>query len=203
MGLANTGICSQCTLGSTDAYLHAIWLFKPVHAFWITVTETLSTILSNIIPSSPTLCLLGDISEIHIPQKHRNPLLISLVVAKKVVLQNWKSKKSCHINNWKNLISEYISLEKIQCTQANINLWRHLVILKVYKYNKNIITSRVLPPAILPLPLCKAYLFILPFFFFLSSFSFVPATTTLHIGTHPPHSCITWPTRFYTLTVTT
>ena len=112
MGLANTGICSQCTLGSTDAYLHAIWLFKPVHAFWITVTETLSTILSNIIPSSPTLCLLGDISEIHIPQKHRNPLLISLVVAKKRVLQNWKSKKSCHIYNWTNLISEYISMER-------------------------------------------------------------------------------------------
>ena len=112
MGLANTDICSQCTLGGTYTYLHTIWLCQPVHSFWITVTETLSTILSYRIPASPTLCLLGDISEIHIPQKHRNPLLISLVVAKKVVLQNWKSKKSCHINNWTNLISEYISMKK-------------------------------------------------------------------------------------------
>ena len=112
LGLSNTGFCSKCTLGSTDAHLHAIWLCQPVHSFWITVTETLSTILSYRIPSSPTLCFLGDISEIHIPQKHRNPLLISVIVAKKVVLQNWKSNKSCHIYNWTNLISEYISMER-------------------------------------------------------------------------------------------
>lgn len=46
MGLANTGICSQCTLGSTDDYLDAMWLCQPVHSFLITVTEALSTILS-------------------------------------------------------------------------------------------------------------------------------------------------------------
>lgn len=121
MGLHNIDICSQCTLGSTDDYLHAMWHCQPVHSFWITVTETLSTILSHRIPSSPTLCLIGDFSEIHIPQKYRNPLLISLAIAKKVVIQNWKSKKSCHIKHWTNL--------KIQCTQkeAIISFLRHLV----------------------------------------------------------------------------
>ena len=112
MGLANTDICSQCTLGSTDDYLHAMWLCQPVYSFWITITEALSTILDSRIPSSPTLCLLNDISTIHITQHFNKPLLISLTVAKKVVLQNWKSKKSCHINHWKDLITEYITIEK-------------------------------------------------------------------------------------------
>ena len=111
MGLTNTGICSH-TSGSTDDYLHAMWLCQPVSSFWITVTQALSTILNYRIPSSPTLCLLSDISIVQILQKLKNPLLISLAVAKKVVLQNWKSKKSCHINHWKNLIAQYIAIEK-------------------------------------------------------------------------------------------
>uniref|UniRef100_A0A672Z074 Reverse transcriptase zinc-binding domain-containing protein n=1 Tax=Sphaeramia orbicularis TaxID=375764 RepID=A0A672Z074_9TELE len=97
MGLISTDICSQCTLGHTDDYLHATWSCQPVLSFWITVTETLSCILGCRIPASPTLCLLGDLTHITIPTKHNNPLLISLTIAKKIIFQNWKSKHSCHI----------------------------------------------------------------------------------------------------------
>ncbi len=113
MGLTNTDTCSQCTLGSTDDYLHSTWSCQPVHALWVSVTEKLSTILGCRIPTSPELCLLGDLTQVTIPIKLRNPLLISLTIAKKVIFQNWKSKSSCHITHWTNLLIEYISIERI------------------------------------------------------------------------------------------
>ena len=113
MGLSNTDTCSQCTLGSTDDYFHSTWSCQPVHALWVSVTEKLSTILGCRIPMSPALCLLGDLTQVTIPNKHRNPLLISLTIAKKVIFQNWKSKTSCHITHWTNLLKEYISIERI------------------------------------------------------------------------------------------
>ena len=81
MGFSDTDICSQCTLGSTDDYFHATWACQPVHSLCTAVTEKLSSIVGCRIPS---LCLLGDIT------------LISLTIVKKIILQNWKSKKSCH-----------------------------------------------------------------------------------------------------------
>ena len=118
MGFADTDICSQCTLGSTDDYFHATWACQPVHSLWTAVTEKLSTILGCRIPLSPLLCLLGDITQVVLPTKYRNPLLISTIV-KKIILQNWKSKKSCHITHWINLLTEHISIERITASKKN------------------------------------------------------------------------------------
>ena len=119
MGLANTDTCSQCTSGTSDNYFHALWACQPVHSFWGSVTQKLSTILNYRIPSSPQLCLLGDISVINIPNRYKNSLLISLTVAKKTILLNWKSKNSININHWTNLLSECISMEKITAHNKN------------------------------------------------------------------------------------
>ena len=84
MGLADTDSCSQCTLDSTDNYLHVTWVCQPVHSFWTAVTNTLSTILGCRIPLSSSL--LGAITEI--PPKHKKPLLISITISKKIIFQN-------------------------------------------------------------------------------------------------------------------
>ena len=119
MGLINTDICSQCTLGHIDDYFQATWSCQPVLSFWITVTEKLSCILGCRISASPSLCLLGDLTHVTIPTKQKNPLLISLTIAKKIIFQNWKSKHSCHITHWTNLLSEHISIEKITACKTN------------------------------------------------------------------------------------
>lgn len=108
MGLANTDTCSQCTIDTTDHYFHALWACQLVHSFWDSVTQELTTILDCRIPPSPQLCLLGDTSDINIPHKYKNSLLISLTVAKKTILLNWKSKNSINTNHWTNLLSEYM-----------------------------------------------------------------------------------------------
>jgi len=45
-------------------------------------------------------------------QVNKHPQYSPLLISVAIVLQNWKSKKSCHINDWTNLISEHISMEK-------------------------------------------------------------------------------------------
>lgn len=84
MGLSDTDICSQCTLGSTDDYLHATWTCQPVYSFWTSVTDKLSIIMGCRIPLSPPLCFLGNTTGIdNLPTKYKNPLLIFLTIAKK------------------------------------------------------------------------------------------------------------------------
>jgi len=93
MGITDTDICPHCTLGCPDTYLYATWSCQPVNSLWTSVTKTLSTILDcSRVPLSPTLCLLVDTTSIPIPQKFKNPLLVSLTIAKKIVFQNWKSR---------------------------------------------------------------------------------------------------------------
>ncbi|KAJ0032064.1 hypothetical protein NQD34_002145 [Periophthalmus magnuspinnatus] len=71
MGLTDTDTCSQCTMGVTDTYLHALWECSPVQGFWNTVTHKLTDILSCRIPPSPSLCLLGIITTFTIPPKYK------------------------------------------------------------------------------------------------------------------------------------
>ena len=128
MGLINTDICSQCTLGSTDD-----WDCEPVYSLWKAVTEKLSSILSCSIPLSPKLCLLGDQSQVTIPTKYNNPLLISLTIAKKIIFLNWKFPKNGHIIHWINLIVEYISIERITAgMKNNISAFNNLCMVRSY-----------------------------------------------------------------------
>lgn len=132
MGTVNTDICPHCTSGSTDTYLHATWNCQPVNLLWTSVIKTLSTILDCRIPLSPTLCLLGDTTSTLIPQKIKYPVLVSLTIAKKVVFKNWKSRNSCHINHWFNLMSEHILTEELIAqknnnTSAFEDIWRPFI----------------------------------------------------------------------------
>lgn len=96
MGLTDT--CSQCTMGVTDT--HALWECSLVQAFWNTVTQELTDILSCRIPLSPSICFLGYITPDNTPRRYRNSLLTSLTINKKIILQNRKSRHTLHINHW-------------------------------------------------------------------------------------------------------
>lgn len=108
MGLTDTDTCTQCTTGVTDTHLHALWECTPVKSFWNTITQTLSNILSCRVPPTPSLCLLGLIPHTVQPQ-HNASLLTSLTIAKRVILQNWKSKQSITLSQWINSLRHHIS----------------------------------------------------------------------------------------------
>lgn len=106
-----TDTCSHCSQGNRDDYLHALWNCTPVHNFWETVTNSLSSLLHCHIPLSPSLCILGDTTSLNLQQCYIKHLLVSLAIAKKVILVNWKYRKKIHITIWENFMSEYFSLE--------------------------------------------------------------------------------------------
>ena len=106
-------LCSYCTENCPDTYIHATWQCAPVRQFWIKVTESLSLILGSHIPLSPSLCLLGDVSSLNFYSSKNKLLLVALTIAKKTILLNWKSRNSLNLAQWKNLLSEYISLENL------------------------------------------------------------------------------------------
>ena len=119
IGFCDTDICSQCLQNTADTHLHALWLCSPVQQFWSIITQKLSSILDCRIPLSPNLCLIGDLTTTDLPTKLSQPLLVALAIAKKTILLNWKDKKLLNINQWQNLLIEYISLEQISATQKN------------------------------------------------------------------------------------
>ncbi len=111
--------CSHCTQNTPDTYLHAMWHCTPVKEFWENVTESLSNHMGCHIPLSPSLCILGDTSIINSNDTDSKLLLVALTIAKKTILMNWKSRNTIHITSWKNLITDYISMENLSTSTQN------------------------------------------------------------------------------------
>ena len=117
MGFSETDICTQCNQNTPDTYLHALWLCSPVQSFWSIVIQRLSSILNCRIPLSPNLCLIGDLSTTDLALTLSQSVLVSLAIAKKTILLNWKNKQSLNITQWQNLLIDYILLDKIAATK--------------------------------------------------------------------------------------
>lgn len=120
--------CSHCMQNTPDTYTHAVWLCTPIYQFWVNVTDTLSTILGCHIPATPSLCILGDTSVTSSNTTDITFLLVALTIAQKTILMNWKSRKKVNISHWKNLLTDYISLDdpstlKLNDTQDTPSPW--------------------------------------------------------------------------------
>ena len=113
MGLSPNNTCPICTT-SIDDYMHAMWHCPPIQAFWSEVVNRLSEILNFDLPIRPVVAIFGDLSAIKTPlRNHESFILISLPLAKKAILLNWKDRSKISINHWLNLLAEHSNLEKI------------------------------------------------------------------------------------------
>nr|XP_057934911.1 F-box only protein 8 isoform X1 [Doryrhamphus excisus] len=113
MGLTDSNICVYCPDHVVDDYLHSMWACAPISNFWQAVCEDLSLALGTSIPSSPVLCLLGDLSTVNVETNHTQLLITALSIAKKTILINWKSKKKLNIASYKNLLLDHIAIERM------------------------------------------------------------------------------------------
>ena len=119
-------ICPHCTQNCPDTYIHALWHCSPITHFWEKITGLLTTFFGCCIPTSPSLCLLGDTTTINLNHFSNTTLLVALAVAKKTILINWKSKNNIHISIWKNLLLDHISLELSNNSTGNNPTWPSL-----------------------------------------------------------------------------
>ena len=110
MGMAVSQTCSHCTANDIDNYLHAFWYCSPVNKFWHMVCKDLSVQIGYTITATPSVCLLGDLSNITSDKAESCMLITSLSIAKKTILMNWKSKQHLHIAQYRNILSEHSSL---------------------------------------------------------------------------------------------
>lgn len=123
MGFSQSNTCSLCP-SSVDDYIHAFWHCPPIHNFWSRGMNRLSQMLSLSIPTSPSIALLGDLSSLHIPKQHTSFVLISITIAKKTILLNWKDRTKLFITHWLNLFTDHSNLEKLTATLKN-NITSH------------------------------------------------------------------------------
>lgn len=66
MSLMHMSICFYCSGGLFDSYLHAVWLVIAVSKFWQKIFEDLLTCLGCPIWAFPSLCLLGDLTDVNV-----------------------------------------------------------------------------------------------------------------------------------------
>uniref|UniRef100_A0A3B3I4T3 Reverse transcriptase domain-containing protein n=1 Tax=Oryzias latipes TaxID=8090 RepID=A0A3B3I4T3_ORYLA len=119
MGLSNSDICQHCDSNLPDNYMHALWFCTPVQALWQQVCADLSVWLKVSITASPSLCVLGDMSAIDVEGGLGSIIFITLCIAKKTILINWKSKKNINISQHRNLLLDHISLEKMSAQSSS------------------------------------------------------------------------------------
>ncbi len=77
------------------------------------VIEKLHMLLDIEIPVSPSFCLLGLSLEIDVASHYVKLVYIALILAKKAILQHWKTKQSLNINHWLNLLLEHMVMERM------------------------------------------------------------------------------------------
>ncbi|KAI2659993.1 LINE-1 retrotransposable element ORF2 protein [Labeo rohita] len=91
--------CTFCNTGELGTFFHMIWECPGVSNFWNMVSENLSTLLDISVPSSPSVLILNDLSDI--PHKiQKRVFLAGLTAAKKLVATRWKPPHSLNKRHW-------------------------------------------------------------------------------------------------------
>ncbi len=79
------------------------------------------------IPASPLVCLLGDLDGVTTEDNTIHMAFTALCIAKKTVLMNWKNKNNLNINQYRDYLWDYISLETASADTLDQSLWAPLI----------------------------------------------------------------------------
>lgn len=83
-------------------YLYTLHRWHPrLYKLWQRICEDRTDCLGYPIPISPTLCVLGDLTNINMEIKRSHMLHTTLSIARKMILMNWKSKRSISVTQFK------------------------------------------------------------------------------------------------------
>ena len=85
MDSSNSPFCSLCSQNLTGSFYHMYWLCDPVSLFWNRVSGYISKILGKIIPCSPRVLLLNDVSAFQLSIREKCVFLSGITAAKKLL----------------------------------------------------------------------------------------------------------------------
>lgn len=107
-------ICDRCKM-SEGTLSHTFWSCSSIIGFWSKIFDFFSRAYKKPISPEPRLAMFGCVQTRTIPGIMRQPLELGMMVAKRLILKEWKSPTPPHFNVW---LSEMMSL---------IQMERHLI----------------------------------------------------------------------------
>ncbi len=106
--------CDRCHLGPATL-THMFWTRPALSLFWGSVFNSLTAITSVDIPPSPIICLFGVLSSDYpLPTYFTNFVAFLTLLARHVVLLNWKSPQTPSHTRWLKDYLYFMKLEKIR-----------------------------------------------------------------------------------------
>lgn len=112
MGLAQDNKCWKCSK-EVGTLFHALWDCTLIIPFWRAVLHKFEGWLSQPLPESPQLCLLGDKSCMPkgLSKAEVGLMITGFIVAARIILRKWKSPHRPEIKEWLHLMSETAAFE--------------------------------------------------------------------------------------------
>ncbi|KAF7657710.1 hypothetical protein LDENG_00023230 [Lucifuga dentata] len=127
MKLMNNMLCWKCGT-VTGTFLHCVWECFLIRPFWAEVLEILSGWYGSKIPLTPSLCLLGDRSQMpNISKRAFSVIMVGVVTASRIILRHWKTTRAPHMKEWVAAMVETASCEsmlnRLKGEMDIISLW--------------------------------------------------------------------------------
>ena len=128
MRLLSSPNCTLCSSNALGTFFHIMWECPGVMHFWSMVAAELSSLLSVVIPPSPSVLLLNDISQLHLRAPQKRVFFSGLTAAKKLLASRWKPPHMLSLRQWALTFLDIVYLELSTARlhgarEDNVNMW--------------------------------------------------------------------------------
>ena len=119
-------ICDRCST-SRGTLAHSFWSCSKIAPFWHNIFSWYSRVYNITITPDPLAVLLGcSPAFLALPYSIQQSLILGTLVAKRLILNEWKTPTVPCFNNWLNEFISLIHLERLRCSsQDNMSAFEH------------------------------------------------------------------------------
>lgn len=112
-------MCDRCKVAE-GTLSHAFWFCTQLTGFWDKLFDWFSRAYKTTLQPDAELALLGcSQSTANIPTAMRQSLMLGSIVAKRLILMDWKSTSPPSFQRWLTDMTSVIQMEKLRFTRAN------------------------------------------------------------------------------------
>lgn len=108
--------CDRCRQAPATLY-HTFWLCPELIPFWSSIFKSISDIFLLKLEPSPLVALFGlNLTNVSLSSLQSNALAFCLIIAKRIILLNWKNPSPPNYFHWMYDLLQFIQIEKIRYT---------------------------------------------------------------------------------------
>lgn len=107
-------ICDRCRQAPATLY-HTFWLCPELISFWTSIFKSISDVFRLKVEPCPLVALFGlNPSKVSLSSLQSNALAFCLIIAKRIILLNWKNPSPPNFFHWMYDLLQFIQIEKIR-----------------------------------------------------------------------------------------